>query len=284
MPDYWHLKGRFMLASSQRLRVLQRLPWLGDLPVSELAPLAAAFRERSLRRGAALVEPGEPTRHVHVVVEGKVDAQAFPSPAIGLIEVLARDGAGVSAVAETDALVLELSAADLYHALEHSFPLLLAVVRGLTLATLERGLPPVFRVGSHVPCNDCVDLVAQTLHLRQSAPAAVRMGAIHLERGTDLWREGDTSGYGVVVLSGEIMTKERGRDRIDRARPGVSLGMREALAGLPRWHDAVAVADTVLMRADADAMLDVLEDQAELAGDMAHAIACGLLGAHRKAA
>jgi len=115
-----------MLASSQRLRVLQRLPWLGDLPVSELAPLAAAFRERALRRGAALVAPGEPTRHVHVVVEGKVDALAFPSPAIGLIEVLARDGAGVSAVAETDALVLELSAADLYHALEHSFPLLLA--------------------------------------------------------------------------------------------------------------------------------------------------------------
>ena len=274
-----------MLASSQRLRVLQRLPWLGDLPVSELAPLAGAFRERTLRRGAELVQPGEPPRHVHVVVEGKVEAaQAFPSPAIGLVEVLARDGAGVSAVAETDALVLELSAADLYHALEDSFPLLLAVVRGLTRATLERGMPPVFRVGTHTPCNDCVDLVARTLQLRRSAPAAVRLGEIHLERGTELWREGDTSGYGVVVLSGEVMTNERGRDRIDRARPGASLGMREALAGLPRWHDAVAVADTVLLRADADAMLDVLEDQAELAGDMAHAIARGLLGAHRKAA
>jgi hypothetical protein len=272
-----------MLANLQRLRVLQRLPWLGDLPVSELVPLAGAFRERTVRRGAPLVEPGGPPRHVHVVVEGKVDAQAFPSPAIGLVEVLARDGAGVSAVAETDALVLELSAVDLYHALEDSFPLLLAVVRGLTLATLERGMPPVFRGEPQAPCNDCVDLVAQTLQLRRSAPAAVSLGEIYLERGTQLWREGDASGYGVVVLSGEVMTNERRRDRIDRARPGASLGMREALADLPRWHDAVAVADTVLLRADADAMLDVLEDQAELAGDMAHAIACGLLGAHRKA-
>ena len=52
--------------------------------------------------------------HVHFVVDGKVDADVFPSPAIGLVEVLARDGSAVSAVAETDCLVLELSADDLH--------------------------------------------------------------------------------------------------------------------------------------------------------------------------
>jgi len=273
-----------MLANSQRLLVLRRLPWLADVPASDLAPLAGACRERSVRSGVALVNADEPPRHVHVVVEGQVQAHAFPSPAIGLVEVLARDGAGVSAVAETDALVLEVSATDLHDALKDSFPLLLAVVRGLTLATLERGMPPVFPVAKGLPCNDCVELVARTFQLRRSATAATNLGEIHLARGSELWREGDASGYGVVVLSGEVKTTERGRDRIDRARPGTSLGMREALAGLPRWHDAVAAADTVLLRADADAMLDVLQAQAELAGDMAHAIACGLLGAHRKAA
>src|SRR5262245_22577275 len=106
-----------MSASSQRLRALRRLPCLAEPSESELQPLAGACRERNVRSGAPLVQPDEPAR-VHVVMEGSVAAQGFPSPAIGLVEVLARDDGGVSAVAETDALVLELTAADLKGALE----------------------------------------------------------------------------------------------------------------------------------------------------------------------
>src|SRR5262245_51300882 len=183
-----------MSASSQRLRALRRLPWLAELSESELEPLAGACRERNVRSGAPLVHPDEPAR-VHVVMEGSVAAHGFPSPAIGLVEVLARDG-GVSAVAGTDALVLELSAAHAKGALQDSFPLLLAIVRGLARATLERGMPPVFPLVAGLPCNDCVDLVAKTFHARRARPASIQMGEIHLAAGSDLWREGDASGYG----------------------------------------------------------------------------------------
>jgi CRP-like cAMP-binding protein len=264
-----------MLAGLERLRVLHRLSWLVDLPPSHVAPLAEAARERVVPRGRPLAD-----RHVHFVVDGKVDADVFPSPAIGLVEVLARDGSAVSAVAETDCLVLELSANDLHAVLDTSFPLRLAVVRGLTCATLTV-IPPVFPVPASTRCDPCIERVARTQYRH---PPAVRRDTrvVRVERGTELWHEGERAAYGVVVLAGEIMTWERDIARIDRARPGTSLGIREALVGLPRWHDAIAVADTTFLHVDMCSMLDVLEEQVELAGDLAREIAAGLLRALRQ--
>jgi len=263
-----------MLASSERLRVLHRLPWLVDLPGSSIAPLAEAVRERVVPRGQPLAD-----RHVHVVVEGKVDADVFPSQAIGLVEVLARDGSAVSAVAETDCLVLELSADDLDDVLENSFPLRLAVFQELTRASLTV-IPPVFPAAASARCSPC-GARSEGAHPTRPAVAGGGTRVVRVGRGTELWHEGERSGYGVVVLAGEIRTWERDIARIDRARPGASLGIRESLVGLPRWHDAVAVTDTIVFHVDLFSMLDLLEEQAELAGDLAREIAAGLLQALR---
>ena len=51
------------------------------------------------------------------------------------------------------------------------------------------------------------------------------------------------------------------------AGPGTPLGSSEAMAELPRWYDAVATTPIVALLGNSEALLDVLEDNYQMARD-----------------
>jgi hypothetical protein len=52
-----------------------------------------------------------------------------------------------------------------------------------------------------------------------------------------------------------------------RARSGTAIGAVEAIAGQPRWHDAVAETHVEVLEHDIDDVFDVFEDNVEMAMD-----------------
>jgi CRP-like cAMP-binding protein len=49
--------------------------------------------------------------------------------------------------------------------------------------------------------------------------------------------------------------------------PGVAIGALESIAGQPRWHDAVAETQVEVLELDVDDIIDVFEDNVDMATD-----------------
>jgi CRP-like cAMP-binding protein len=90
-----------------------------------------------------------------------------------------------------------------------------------------------------------------------------------IEAGTTLWKEGDRAGEACLIVNGTISCiSSRGNERIHfRAHAGGAIGALESIAGQPRWHDAVAETHVDVLEHDVDDVIDVFEDNVEMAID-----------------
>jgi CRP-like cAMP-binding protein len=114
--------------------------------------------------------------------------------------------------------------------------------------------------------NSRVDAVADIARISKD----VRWSA-----GAPLWRRGEDADGFVLVISGEVeISYTTGRAL---ASVGQTLGGIESLADLPHWYDAVATTPVRALHSTRDAILDVIEDQADLGVDMVRFLAARLL-------
>jgi CRP-like cAMP-binding protein len=274
----------------ERLLHLRTLPILGTLSPEDLGLVAEQARTRIFRKGDRLLRQGEPIGSVHILVEGRVDlrrgnqdlGRAGPGAGVGGLGYLSRDPEGVEAVAETDVVALELDGDTLDEILEDRFPVLQHILR-----ETSRGLIDLW----HEAPRECLeaqtrisapgfqsplDLVQRMLFLREGLPfirasasalADLARGLVELrfEKGTVLWRRGEPGRQVQMLVAGRVSCASPIQDFCLEPEPGFPLGGLDAVAGVPRWYDAVCETPVVTLSGNAEILFDLFEDNSDVA-------------------
>jgi CRP-like cAMP-binding protein len=87
--------------------------------------------------------------------------------------------------------------------------------------------------------------------------------------GHVFWREGDRATRICLVVEGNVAcaSSRAGAPFSFRVGPGRPLGVLESVAGEPRWFDAVAETPGVLIEDDVERLIDLFEDNTDVALD-----------------
>jgi len=278
--------------SVERVLLLKRLPMVSTLSGPQLALVAEQIGERFFSKGSALLREGEPPGAIYFPVEGRIHltsrgrviGHAGPGLAVGPFHVLARDAQGLGAVAETDTVALELSSDTLFEIFDEHFPILHHVLREVSRQIVEHVVKfpkAVFLLtpsseGPVTPPRE-LDLVERIFLLRRSpvflnasisalGQLARGLTEVRMPAGTRLWHEGETTGWGSIIVSGSIRcTSSRGHDFV--ATPGIVLGSLDAVAEVPRWFTAVTETPVVALQTNLQYLVDVFEDNFAMALD-----------------
>jgi CRP-like cAMP-binding protein len=276
----------------ERLLYLKRTPLLAGLPASELLALADAANERFFPKGSVLFREGDKASTMHFIVEGALahDRQGHrvgvvgPGGGLGGLPLLARATMGSRAIAERDTLTLEIDADAIAELLEDRFSIVQYLLRELSRQTLEllrrhKLDPNQFfpEPPAGLPEHGGLDLVDRLLLLRRMpvferssitalAELARTMANVRFEAGTLLWQEGEPSQGILMVTSGRVQARGSGEVGFE-AGPGFPLGGLEALAQTPRWYSARALSPVVALQGQTDVLVDLFEDNFEMAMD-----------------
>jgi CRP-like cAMP-binding protein len=201
---------------------------------------------------------------------------------VGPFHVLARDERGLGAVAETDTLALELSSETMVDIFEDNFAILHHVTREVCRQIVDHvikvpeavSLLPPPRESPVNPTRE-LDLIERIFFLRKSpvftrpsisalAQLARGLTEVRIPAGTTVWREGEGTGWGSLVVSGSVRcTSTHGHDFV--VGGGGTLGTTDALAGLPRWYTAVTETPVVALQTNMQYLIDVFEDNFAMA-------------------
>jgi CRP-like cAMP-binding protein len=267
----------------------------GAVSAGQLSVVAGEMRDRSFKAGSVLMREGETPVAAYSLVRGRVQVsrrghilgEVGPGAAVGIGGIVSRDALGLGAVATTDVLALELDRETLVDIFEDHFPFLLEAItqtsrRHLDFIRRMRRVPDQLTAIQHERfVFDRLDLVERLLFLKMpggpfehssiDALAEIEQRARYrsLEPGTRLWSEGDRADDACVIVRGTIAcssSRDDGPVRF-RAESGTAIGSLESIAGQPRWHDAVAETHAEVLEHDVDDLIDVFEDNVEMAMD-----------------
>ena len=285
-----------MRDNSRHVGSLERVHWLKtssafrEIPPADLAVVAQHATERLFRRRSALSVKGEPVSSVRLVVEGRVrvtrdgePTYITPGETLGVLEVCADDDE-LEAVAETETLTLSVSGDVFLDLLEDNFAIFHQLLRRICAMRIEQGgdlfadahAGDVSRYSS-IPRARELDLVERIMFLRRCFPfARGRLSAlaelshhvteVHFEPRAPIWEEGDPSGHLLMVVRGGIACTPPGAREPFRYGPEGATGTLEAVASQPRWFSARAEDGGLqALRLDVEHLLDVFEDNFEMA-------------------
>jgi CRP-like cAMP-binding protein len=261
----------------------------------QLSVVAGEMRDRSFKTGSVLMREGEAPvaayslvrGHVRVSRRGQILGEVGPGAAVGIGGIVSRDALGLGAVATTDVLALELDRETLVDIFEDHFPFLLEAItetarRHLEFVRRMKQVPDQLPATHRKPfVFDRLDLVERLLFLKMPggpfehssldalSEIAQRARYRSIEAGETLWREGERAGEACVIVRGTIAcssSRDDGPVRF-RAESGTAIGALEPIAGQPRWHDAVAETHAEVLEHDVDDLIDVFEDNVDMAMD-----------------
>jgi CRP-like cAMP-binding protein len=271
----------------ERVLFLKRSPQMAGLSAAELSAIAEQMSERSFQAASVILREGEPVGSTYVIVEGRVRithrgrpvAEAGPGSALAAIAVLSRDYERFQAVAETDVLALELDAETLLEIFEDHFDILRRVIEVTARRLLELRGPELLAEAPLVDMSGAkargMDLVERILFMRRKGPfrnssinalaeLAHSLREVSFDPGVTLWNEGDPSGSVLVLLSGSVRcTASEGS--LFRVGPGCPVGDLESVALETRRYSAVTEAHVNALAGSVDGLMDVLEDNFEMA-------------------
>ena len=275
-----------------RLLALKRHNIFGSLPAAELAIVAESSRERFFRKGSVLFDEDEPIEsiflvvdgQVHMTLEGQLMGHAGPGAAVGGLGLFARTEDAIGAIAETDVLALELDIDAITEIFEEHSSILLHTVRQvcrlIVAETEEQPDTPqlIFRAlaGEAQPDSSELDFVGRLFVLRRFEPfrrtsinalaeLAKNTEPVRYQAGAALWEQGESSGVVLLILEGTVQCR-RG-DLGFEAGPGAPLGALDSVAGVPRLYGARTATEVVALKGYSRVMLDIFEDNFEMARD-----------------
>lgn len=273
-----------------RMLLLRSLPGFAPLEDHALTLLAEHMRVRSCKAGEVLLSLGEPVHRVFVVLEGQVrwrrkdraPTLAQRMDVVGWVTLMARDPNGIDATTPSDAIVLELPAEVLEHALEDDFGIARNSMRlgaGALLASRDN-LPspdpsPPFEMGILRPerrtlVERLIDMRRGPLFARANAEALIALvrstREVRFEPGTTIWQIGDPSTFWFLIEYGRVRCTNQAGKKQDIGANFV-IGIMDSLAQAPRSYDVVADTLVVANRIDLESFLGVLETHIELARD-----------------
>jgi CRP-like cAMP-binding protein len=298
LPAESHVLGAF-----ERLLHLKRFPLFVGLPPAELALVAEYARERFFQKGEVLLREGEPISSVFIVVDGEVEirrsgrliGRASQGAGVGGLGFLARQAEGAEARAERPTLALEWEGDAALELFEDHFPILHHMLRyvcrdlvRLQVKTGSEWIPWGLPARASLPLDRPLDLVERIFFLRKSAPfvhasinalAELSRGMVEMrfDPGTPLWKEGEAWPGIHMIVDGAVRCASSSRAESFTVGAGFPLGAVEAVAEVARWYDAVTETRVVTLQGNVEGLLDVFEDNFDMAMDYLAAMSRALL-------
>ncbi|HKE19155.1 MAG TPA: cyclic nucleotide-binding domain-containing protein [Kofleriaceae bacterium] len=291
------------------MMLLRTFPQLADTPPVHLAAMAELSEEHFFPAGVEILAEGQPVRQIHYVLEGAVELRRHgqqlkrlgPRSVLGGLASLAGTSDGLQAVAVEDTVTFSFTQEDQLDVFEDNFDLLVVVLRAVAGSLLdarrasgpEAGFQPDDE-GVPYP-RQPLSLIEKLAVLRRSVPyAEARLEALaelardspelRFSAGQTIWRDGDPSGHGLMMVAGVIEgVADGGRQRFRFASRSV-LGGLDSLAGRPRWFDATALVDAVVIKVSTAALLDLFEDNVDMAMDLLSVMARDVIRLREKIA
>lgn len=279
------------LEVTERILRLRSVPTLRTLPANEIAQLAASLRTVTFKRGGVLLREDEPPRCFYLILTGTVTLRrkgkrigTVRGPGgVGFLAYLAQQAGGTSAVAESfvEALVVQADAMD--EIFEDHFVVLLGHIRWVAerlIAENKINQPPPF-TPPLVPFDKLIGdgelgIVERIFLLRRMNPfttanvnslstLARKLVELRVPAGTALWHEGDPSEHHYFIVKGMLSSRWGDGKFVQQMGPGYVVGGAEALVGLPRWNDLTTDEPVVALRGTREGLIDLFEDDHELA-------------------
>jgi CRP-like cAMP-binding protein len=256
------------LELTERILRLRGVPTLRALPASDAAQLAQSMRTVTFKRGDILLREDEPPRSFYLLTTGTVTLRrkgkrfgTVRGPGgVGFVAFLARHAGGTSAVAESFVEALEVEADAIDEVFEDHFPVLLGTIRWIAERLIAENkvtqpppyVPPVVSFDSMIGEGE-LGIVERIFLLRRMrafteanvnslATLARKMVELRLPAGEVLWRENDVSEHSYFIVSGA-----------------------ESLVGIPRWNELVTDEPMIALRGTREGLIDLFEDDHELA-------------------
>lgn len=284
----------------ERILYLRSLPSVGEATTEDLASIAEYLEERTFRQGQALIPKDRPVESIHFVVSGMVRT-AFrertidivePPESVGFIGFLSRQPSGYEAVAEVDTRTLAIDTDAFVGILEDRFTLMYGGIRQLATRLLEANKssfeatepPPDVGDSPSTPL-DLVERLAwmseRGVFTNSNLDAVMAVARRQVERrwpaGARIWNEGDLSDYGFAIRHGRVRCWSNAEDRRFTCDVGFGLGFLEAFSGIPRLVNAEAETEVVGLVDQISTIVDILEDNSDLAFDLSASLATNLL-------
>lgn len=294
---------------TERILRLRAVPVFRSMKASELAPIAAAMRSATFEKGDVLLREDEPPKAFHLLLRGsvtmrrhgnKIRTVAAPG-GVGFLSLLARTGGGTEAFAESHTETFEVRADSIYEMFEDHFPLLLGTLRWVTDRVILENLdqePPPF-----VPPTEGFDqligerelgiverifLLRRTIgfkhaNVNSTAQLVRTMKEVRLPVGETIWRPGEPATSALFLVKGQMNLSWRStRDQrpiVQVVGPGYIVGGAEAIVNRPRWNELVTTEPAVFLQGSREALIDMLEDDLEVALQFLSMLAMLLLAA-----
>jgi CRP-like cAMP-binding protein len=294
---------------TERLLRLRGVPVFQAMTTAELAPLAATMRSATFEKGDVVLREDEPPKAFHMLLTGAVTMRRHGNTirkisapgGVGFLSLLARTGGGTEAVAEAHTETFEVRADALYELFEDHFPVLLGTLRWITEQLLQENLvqePPPYNpptaaferlIGDReLGIVERIFLLRRTVGFKNanvnSMVRLVRaMKEVRLGAGEVVWRPGDRAANTLFLVKGKMELSwnhaRDGRRMVQLVGPGYIVGGGEAIAVRPRWNELVTLEPAVFLANSREAMIDMLEDDLEVALQFLSMLATFLLTA-----
>ena len=297
------LEGRGAIGALERVLYLKAIPAFRGLNNDALAALAEAARERFHPRGSLLFDESTPIASIHHILDGRVRVTrggtevttAGPGTPLGALAVLARVPMAFRGTAELDTISLEIDSEALMEVCDDHFSVVLNLLRYIArwIVDIERregpqGPPPTSQDARRRLADGELDLVERIFYLRRfpvfseasiNALAELSRGLteVRFGPGVPLWSSGDAAPYALLVVEGSVDCVIPDGARRFQAGPGWGVGTMESIAELPRWHDATTTGSVVALHGAMEGLIDVFEDNVEMAMSFLALLSRGIL-------
>jgi CRP-like cAMP-binding protein len=214
---------------------------------------------------------------------------------VGTLGLFAQDPYAVDARALEDTTTLEVDSEQIFDVFEDRFAIFLHILRDLCRQLIEqvadlkldpdRIYPPCqgLAVGREMDLVERI-FVLRTMPVFHKASlnalfeVSRAMTEIRYPAGTVLWKEGETALSLFLLTNGTVRCRNAGGSDF-QVGPGFPLGAAESIGELPRWFEAVTETAVTGLMGPVETLVDVLEDNFELARNFMAGIARGLIRA-----
>lgn len=279
------------LELTERIVRLRSVPIFRGVATSDLAQLAASMRQRSFEKGEVVIRENEPPRSFFMLTAGSVTmrrkgkhiATVRAPGGVGFLSVLARTQGGTESVTESYTEGYEVLSDAIDEVMEDHFTVFLGTLRWIAerlIAENKEAAPPPF-VPPTVPFDHLIGdrelgIVERIFVLRRSrlmamanvnsvARIARRMQEVRVPAGAVLWRPGDVADFSFFVVKGMLELRWKDGASVQPVGPGYVVGGAESIVGHPRWNELVTREPVVMLRGARDALIDMFEDDHEVA-------------------
>lgn len=261
------------------------------MSTSELAPLAMTMRSATFEKGDVLLREDEPPRAFHMLLTGQVTMwrrgrkiRTITAPGgVGFLSLLARTAGGTEAVADARTESFELRADAIDEMFEDHFSVVLATLRWITERLIQENLtqhPPPYVAPTddfeHLIGDRELGIVERIFLLRRTrafknanvnsvARLARAMKEIRAPAGEVLWRPGDRALWSIFIVKGKMDLRWNEGRTVQVVGPGYIVGGAEAMVPSPRWNELVTKAPAIFLRSSREALIDLFEDDLDVA-------------------